>query len=122
MEEWLLDTREQCKHEHDDDDDEHDDDDEVGVNDSAAPNITVAIDDIGPDDSVSNVGGKTCSSACRSSHTSSRSSSSSVCLKAEAERAGLLAMATALKEKHELEAQEEQIRKKGGCLNCKVRF
>lgn len=82
------------------------------VNDKDAPNIAVVTNDIGPGDSISNVGGKTGSSAGRSSYRSSRSSASSACLKAEAERAALFAMAAAFTEKHELEAQEEQIRRK----------
>lgn len=102
----MLDAREQCKH---DGGDEEDDDDD-GVN--AALNKVVVNDDINPGDSISNVGGKTCSSAGRSSHRSSRSFTSSACLKVEAERAALFAMAAALKEKHQLEAQGEQIRQK----------
>lgn len=44
------------------------------------------------------------------SHRSSRSSTFSACLSAEAKTAALHAMAAALKERHELEAQEAQIR------------
>lgn len=107
IKEWLLDIKEQSKGV--DDDGDFDDDDEV---DSAAPLMTVITDEIGPNDSVSNVGGKRCTSASCSSHRSLKSSTSSAYLKAEAERAALLARAATLKEKHELEVQEEQIRQK----------
>lgn len=79
---------------------------------NVAPSLAVVTDDVAPGDSISNVGRRTCSSAGHSSHRSSRSSASSARLKAEAERAALLAMAASIKEKHELEAQEEQIMRK----------
>jgi len=102
IKEWLPDNKEQCN-----DDDNGDDD-----GDNIAQHMTVITDDIGPNDSVSNVGGKRCRSDSSSSHRSLKSSTSSAYLKAEAERAALLAMAATLKEKHELEVQEEQIRQK----------
>ena len=97
------------------DDEDDGDDDDAALNKTVlktAPATTVVTDDIGPGDSVSNVGGKTGSSTGRYSQRSSRSSISSACLKAEAERAALIAKVAALKERHELDAQEEQIRQK----------
>lgn len=110
IKEWLLDIKEQCKGV---------DDDEV---DSAVPHMTVITDEIGPNNSVSNVGGKRCTSASCSSHRSLKSSTSSAYLKAEAERAALLAKAATLKEKHELEVKEEQIRQKKEVLELQSEF
>lgn len=108
IEGWLLDFKEQCKG------DENDGGDDVvdGEVDNAVQHTTVITDEIGPNDSISNVNEKRCTSASCSSHRSLRSSTSSAYLKAEAERAALIARAATLKEKHELEVQEEQIRQK----------
>ncbi|KAK0152604.1 hypothetical protein N1851_005873 [Merluccius polli] len=66
-------------------------------------------DDIKPDDSVSNIGSK-CSAKTGGSGGSSTASSARV--KAEAERAALVARAAALKEQHALEEQEQQLRRR----------
>lgn len=76
----------------------------VGSNDMTNGNEDV--DNIGPNDSVSNTGGRT--NVSRGSSRASRSTTASARIQAEAERAALLAMEAALKEKHELEAEEEQ--------------
>lgn len=75
-------------------------------------------DEIKPSDSVSNVGSRT--SKINSSSVEKRSvasSTSSVRLKAEAELAALMAQQKLLKDKHELEDQEEQLRKRKERLN-----
>lgn len=65
-------------------------------------------DDINPGDSVSNVSSKRSS---RKGHFRSYvSSTSSARLKARAEKVALLEQATALKRRHELEAQEDKLR------------
>lgn len=65
---------------------------------------TVTIDNIDSEDSISIAGGKTCSSAGRSSNRSSTT------------RLLFLLWQLPLKEKHELKAQEEQIRQQKGVL------
>ena len=65
-------------------------------------------DGICPDDSISNVGSKHSS---QRSHRSGRSSTaSSGRIMAEADRAALLARQAALKEKHALEEQQQQLK------------
>lgn len=67
------------------------------------------VDDVKPNDSVSNI-------SVRSSHRSRSScmssTTSSAAIKAEAEKAALIARAAALKERHALEEQEQQLRRK----------
>lgn len=65
-------------------------------------------DDVNPDDSISNVGSQ-CSS--HRSGLSKLSTTSSVRIQAEAERAALMARAAALKERHALEEREQQLRR-----------
>lgn len=67
------------------------------------------MDDIGPNDSISNVGSKRSS---KRSSRSGRSSTASACIKAEAGKAALIACAAALKEGHALEEQEQLLRKR----------
>ena len=67
-------------------------------------------EDIGPDDSVSNVSKS--KSNHKSSSSSRASSTSSARIKAQAEKAALMERVAALKKKHELEAQEEQLKRK----------
>ncbi len=69
------------------------------------------IDDIYPEDSVSNVAGKHSSRHSAGSRRS-RSSTASSRIKAEAERAALVARAAALKGQHALEEQEQQLRRR----------
>ncbi|KAI7802965.1 hypothetical protein IRJ41_000792, partial [Triplophysa rosa] len=68
-------------------------------------------DDIGPEDSVSNVV-KSHTASSKSSLKSSRSSIILARVQAEAERAALIARASALKAKHEIETQQEELRKR----------
>ncbi len=67
-------------------------------------------DEVVPEDSVSNVS-KGIAAYSRHSSGSSGSSSVSACVQAEAERAALIARAEALKSKHAIEAQQEELRK-----------
>ena len=69
----------------------------------------LVVDDIGPNDSISNVGSK-CSS--KGSGASKGSSTASARIKAEADKAALVARATGLKERHALEEQEQQLRRR----------
>lgn len=69
-------------------------------------------DDIKPNDSVSNVGSRSSKNQSSIERRSGVSSTSSVHLKAEAELAALKARQKLLKDNHELEDQEEQLRKK----------
>ncbi len=66
-------------------------------------------DDINPNDSISNVGSKRPS---QRSYRSGRSSTTSARIKAEADRAALLARQAALKAKHALEEQQEELKRK----------
>lgn len=82
----------------------------------SAPVISEGVDvnindDVVPEDSVSNASKVTtvfsnCSSSSRISSTLS------ACIQAEAEKAALVARATALKTKHAIETQQEELRKK----------
>ena len=67
------------------------------------------VDDISPNDSVSNVGSKRSSKGSRASGGSSTASARII---AEADKAALIVRATALKERHALEEQEQQLRRK----------
>ncbi len=67
-------------------------------------------DEVVPEDSVSNVS-KGTTAYSRHSSGSSGSSSVSARVQAEAERAALIARAEALKSKHTIEAQQEELRK-----------
>lgn len=69
----------------------------------------VNSDDIGPNDSVSNASKP--KSNHKSSSSSRASSTSSAHIKAQVEEAALMEWVTALKKKHELEAQEEQLKR-----------
>jgi len=71
---------------------------------------SVNTDDIGPDDSVSNVSKP--KSSHKSSSSSRASSTSSARIKAQAEKAALMERVSALQKKHDLEAQEEQLKRK----------
>ncbi|XP_034063576.1 uncharacterized protein LOC117540820 [Gymnodraco acuticeps] len=96
MEKWVHANREKCIQVVDDEND--------------VLHANEELDNIGPNDSI---GDKTNVSGGSSGHSrSSRSTTCSARIKAEAEMAALLALEAALKEKHELEAQEAQIRKK----------
>lgn len=68
--------------------------------------------DVGPGDSVSNVSHATSKRSKCSARSSSSSSISSACIQAEAEKAALMARAAALKAKHGIEVQEEELRRK----------
>ncbi len=74
-------------------------------------------DAIKPNDSVSNVGSRSSKNQSSIERRSGVSSTSSVRLKAEAELAALKARQKLLKDKHELEDQEEQLRKRKEQLN-----
>lgn len=67
------------------------------------------VDDINPNDSVSNISKH---SSHRSRNSARSSTASSAAIKAEAEKAALVALAAALKEKHALEEQEQQLKRK----------
>lgn len=121
MNKWLQTTKEQFKHDDGGGNCENYDVDENALAD-AATNTTMVVDDIDPNDSISNVGDRTCSSAGRSSRRSSKSTISSSCLKAEAEVAALNAMAAALQESHALKAQEEQIRQRREMLELQSKI
>jgi len=73
-------------------------------------------EDIQPNDSVSNISSRGSSKPSSGKGSSSvrtgRSSASSARIIAEAEKAALIARATALKEKHALEVQQEQLRRR----------
>lgn len=71
---------------------------------------SVNTDDIGPDDSVSNVSKP--KSNHKSSSSSRASSTSSARIKAQAEKAALMERVAALQKRHDLEAQEEQLKRK----------
>lgn len=76
------------------------------------------VDDIDPNDSVSNVGKR----SSHRSHNSGKSSTTSfTATKAKAEKATLVARAEALKQKHALEEQEQQLRGKESCLIWKLK-
>nr|XP_046248483.1 uncharacterized protein LOC124061029 [Scatophagus argus]XP_046248484.1 uncharacterized protein LOC124061029 [Scatophagus argus] len=96
---------------------------EVGINQNVTSNENNAhatglvVDDIGPDDSISNVESKRSS---KGSRASGGSSTASARIKAEAERAALIARASALKERHALEEQEQQLRRKREQLDLEV--
>ncbi len=73
--------------------------------------LGVVHDDVQPNDSISNVGSKRYGSKAGTSRTS-HSSTSSSCVRAEAEMASLLTRQKLLKKKQGLDQQEEEIRKK----------
>lgn len=81
---------------------------------SDVPDVPIVVDDVKPEDSVSNVSARSKRSAY--SYKSDKSTTSER-IKAEADRAALLARRTTLKKKHELEMQEEQLRRKKEMLN-----
>ena len=68
-------------------------------------------DEVGPGDSVSNISCYRYSHVKASSQLSRVSSTSSARIKAEAEKAALLEHVAAMKKRHLIEAQEEQLRK-----------
>ena len=70
---------------------------------------SVTQDDVKPSDSVSNSGSRGSKHSVGSKFSSS---SSSACIKAEVEMAALISRQRLLKEKHALEEQEEQLRKR----------
>ena len=67
------------------------------------------IDDLRPEDSVSNISQVTSNVSKTHSRTSRVSSTASVRLQAEADKAALLERVAALNKKHEIEAEEERI-------------
>ncbi|KAK0141948.1 hypothetical protein N1851_020381 [Merluccius polli] len=71
-------------------------------------NAATGIDDVCPDDSISNVASRWSGKSGNSGRLSTVSSTT----KAKAEKAALLARLDALKDKHALEEQEQQIRRK----------
>lgn len=75
------------------------------------------VDDINPNDSVSNISKH---SSHRSRNSARSSTASSAAIKAEAEKAALVALAAALKEKHALEEQEQQLKRKGEQLDLEA--
>lgn len=88
-------------------------------------------DDIKPSDSVSNVGsgnsgrqssagGRSHRKSSSSGRRSSHSTASSACIKAEADMAALITRQHLLKDKHDLEEQEEQLRKRKEQLKLQV--
>lgn len=72
-------------------------------------NVNVIDDGINPEDSISNVASQ--HSSRKSAYSSRSSTTSSARIQAEADKAALLARMAALKEKHSLEEQEQQIRR-----------
>ncbi|XP_034530056.1 uncharacterized protein LOC117805434 [Notolabrus celidotus] len=76
-------------------------------------------DDIRPSDSISNVASRE-SNKRSSVGRSSVSSTSSACIKAEADMAALMARQRLLKDKHVLEEQEEQLRKRKEKLDLEM--
>ena len=82
---------------------------DVTNNENNAHAYGLVVDDISPNDSVSNVGSKLSSKGSRASGGSSTASARII---AEADKAALIARATALKERHALEEQEQQLRRK----------
>lgn len=83
---------------------------EVGGHKTHSIAESVITDDIGPDDSVSNVSKP--KSNHKSSSSSRASSASSARIKAQAEKAALMERVAALQKKHDLEAQEERLKRK----------
>ena len=83
--------------------------DDINPNDSVANKNGNVVDDINPNDSVSNISKH---SSHRSRNSTRSSTASSAAIKAEAEKAALVALAAALKEKHALEEQEQQLKRK----------
>lgn len=79
-------------------------------------------DEIQPMDSVSNISSKRSTGVASHGSRSSRSSISSTRLKAEAELAALLASQQMLQKKHELEEQEEQLRKRREKLDLETKL
>lgn len=69
-------------------------------------------DEVNPDDSISNVGSQCSGHRSHRGGMSQVSTTSSYRKQAEAERAALLARASALKERHALEEQEQQLRRR----------
>lgn len=95
--------------------DEHHNDNESNVSNHSGQNVQASVthDEINPSDSVSNTGSKASDSRRSSAGTrSSASTTSSSRIKAEADMAALIARQRLLKDKHALEEQEEQLRKK----------
>lgn len=78
------------------------------VGDDKQPSV-VNSDDIGPSDSVSNAPKSKIKSK---SHASGTSSTSYARIKAEAEKAAIMERVATLNKKHELEAQQEQFKKR----------
>lgn len=78
------------------------------------------VDDINPEDSVSNVGSKW--SSQRSGKSGKLSTTSSARLKAEAKRAALMAQAAALKARHALEEEELQLKRKKEQLEMETKL
>ncbi|XP_039548042.1 uncharacterized protein LOC120493481 [Pimephales promelas] len=95
--------------------DEPHSDNESDVSDHSEQNVQASViqDEIKPSDSVSNIGSK-CSKSKQSSagRRSGISTTSSACIKAEADMAALIARQRLLKDRHALEEQEDQLRKK----------
>ncbi len=92
----------------------------VSSNDSNAHEKDGVLDDVNPEDSVSNVGSK-CSSQ-RSGNSCKSSTTSSARIKAEAERASLMARVAALKTKHALEEKEQNLRRNKEQLKLETVF
>jgi len=78
----------------------------------ASEGVEVNVNDyIVPEDSVSNVS-KVITAFSKCSSSSRSSSTSSARIQTEAERAALVARVTALRSKHAIETQQEELRKK----------
>lgn len=71
--------------------------------------VNIIDDGVNPEDSISNVPSQ--HSSRKSARSSTSSTTSSARIQAEADKAALLARMAALKEKHSLEEQEQQIRR-----------
>ena len=88
-------------------------DDQSSVSKYSENNVgNAAADDVKPSDSISNVASRSSKKRSSAGSRSSVSSTSSARIKAEADVAALMARQKLLKDKHALEEQEEQIRKR----------
>lgn len=77
---------------------------------------SAVVDDVQPSNSVSNVASRATKARSSTGSKSSVSSTSSARIKAEADMEALIACQRLLKNKHALEEQEEQLRKKSNLI------
>lgn len=94
--------------------DAQNDENESCVSNQSEPGVgnAVTLDDVKPSDSVSNVASHRTKKRSSVGSKSSASTASSARIKAEADMAALIVRQRLLKEKHVLEEQEEQLRKR----------